>query len=216
MARDIRQWTAPRRRRSIVLSALCAVGAAGLLAACGSTGGGTSSAAGSASTGATSTGSASTGAAGAVGGAAALSTRQVSGVGTVLVDQSGKTVYTSDQEAGGKILCTGGCLSFWFPVTAASSAAPSAPGGVTGTLNTIQRPDNGQMQVTYNGKPLYTFRLDQAPGDAHGANFQDSFGGTTFTWRAVDASGAQSGSGAGAPAPNPSGSLYGSGSLPGY
>jgi hypothetical protein len=75
------------------------------------------------------------------------------------------------------------------------------------------------MQVTYNGKPLYTFRLDQAPGDAHGANFQDSFSGTTFTWRAVDASGAPGGSGAGTPAPGPSGSsgsLYGSGNVPGY
>jgi hypothetical protein len=39
---------------------------------------------------------------------------------------------------------------------------------VTGTLGTIARSDNGATQVTYNGKPLYFFSHDTAPGDTNG------------------------------------------------
>ena len=65
-------------------------------------------------------------------------------------------------------------------------------------LATIHRQDDGRTQLTYNGRPLYTFKLDQSPGQARGSNFTDSFGGTSFTWQAVTASGAASGSGGGA------------------
>jgi predicted lipoprotein with Yx(FWY)xxD motif len=38
---------------------------------------------------------------------------------------------------------------------------------VTGKLATITR-DDGSLQVTYNGLPLYFFKNDKAPGDANG------------------------------------------------
>ena len=126
------------------------------------------------------------------------------GAGTVLVDRSGKTLYSPQQEASGKIACTGGCLSFWFPVTASSTHLASS--GLPGNLGTIHRADDGKTQLTYNGKPLYTFRLDTAAGQAHGSNFIDSFSGTSFTWEVVAPSGEAGG--AGSPAPSPS---YGSG-----
>jgi predicted lipoprotein with Yx(FWY)xxD motif len=175
-------------RRGAVLSGLAAVGV--VVAACGSPGASTASFAGGPS-------SANPAAAGS-----AVATRQLSGVGTVLVDSSGKTIYTpkTPPEADGTIRCTGPCLSFWFPVTV-SSANPG-PGGLPGQLGTIRRSDDGKTQLTYNGKPLYTFRLDTAAGQAHGSNFTDSFSGTSFTWQAVTASGAAGG--AGSPAPSPS------------
>jgi hypothetical protein len=43
------------------------------------------------------------------------------------------------------------------------------------------------MQVTYNGKPLYTFSQDQ-PGQVTGDGFQDAFNGQQFTWHVVTAS----------------------------
>lgn len=113
----------------------------------------------------------------------------MTGAGTVLTDQSGKTLYTPQQEAGGVIKCTASCLSFWFPVTVGKGAAPRAASTVTGTLGTIQRPDGGGRQLTYDGKPLYTFRLDNAPGQLHGNNYSDQFGSQSFTWHAVTASG---------------------------
>ena len=141
-----------------------------------------------------------------------ISVRKLPGVGTVLVDRSGKTLYSPQQEANGKIVCTGGCLTFWFPVPVAAGAALRAPSGVTGVLGMIHRP-GGTTQLTYNGKPLYTFRLDQAPGQAQGNNFTDHFGGTTFTWHALTTSGAPARTGG--QQGNPGGYSYPSGT-PGY
>jgi predicted lipoprotein with Yx(FWY)xxD motif len=188
-------------RRAIVLS-LGAAAAAALVAACGGPGGIYGTGGGSAA-GAAQHASAAHG--------ASISARTLPGVGTVLVDRSGKTLYSPQQEAHGKILCTGGCLTFWFPVPAGAGAAPRAPRGVTGALGTIRRPD-GRTQLTYNGKPLYTFRLDLAPGQAHGNNFTDHFGGTSFTWRAISASGSQAGTGQ----PGNGGGYAYQGSSPGY
>jgi predicted lipoprotein with Yx(FWY)xxD motif len=120
--------------------------------------------------------------------------REVAKVGTVLVDRSGKTIYSPQQEAHGRILCTGSCLGFWFPVSVRPGTQLHAPQGIRGMLGTIHRKDDGVTQLTFNGRPLYTFRLDQVPGQVHGNNFSDSFAGRSFTWQVVPASGAHSSS----------------------
>ena len=175
-----------------IVTGLAAAALAGLLAACGS-GSGSTAAAG-----------------GAAGGPQqdadrlAVATRTVAGVGTVLTDQSGKTLYASQQEARGVIKCTGSCLGFWFPVTVGKGATPRAASTITGTLGSIQRSDDRARQLTYNGQPLYTFRLDAAPGQTHGNNFTDQFGGQSFTWHAVTAGGGAATPGqSGSPAGNP-------------
>jgi len=186
--------------RRAVPSGLAAAVAAGLLAACGSAGAGAGGGSGAAGTHGTAARS-----------GIVLSVRKLPGIGAVLADRSGKTLYSPQQEADGKIMCTGDCLSFWFPVRVAAGAVLRAPSGVSGALGTIHRP--GLTQLTYNGKPLYTFRLDQAPGQAHGNDFTDHFGGTAFTWHALTTSGApaQTGGQQG----NPGGYSYQSGT-PGY
>ncbi|MBX6167002.1 MAG: hypothetical protein IRY84_05080 [Thermobispora bispora] len=156
-------------------TAAAAAAAAVLLAACGQ-GGNESVSSGSGSN------SASSG--------ATIATRDIDGAGTVLVDSSGKTVYFADEESDGTIQCTDECLGFWFPVTVSDGATPSPGGDLTQKLGTIKRSDNGQTQVTYNGKPLYTFKLDQSPDDAMGNGFSDSFGSKKFTWHAIDTQGA--------------------------
>jgi predicted lipoprotein with Yx(FWY)xxD motif len=165
-----------------LIAGLAAVAAAGLIAACSS---GSSSAAAAGS----STQQAGGGTQQA-GGGLTISSRQVTGVGTVLTSQSGRTLYTPEQEANGSIKCTGSCLSFWFPVTMAQGATPHAASGLAGKLDSVKRPDDGDLQLTYQGDPLYTFRLDSAPGQAHGNNFTDSFGGQTFLWHVATISGA--------------------------
>jgi len=149
--------------------------AATVLAACG---GGSSGNSNSASTG----GGGQTSSQG--GGNAVVSVKNQSGVGMTLVDSSGKTLYFSEQEKSGKIMCTGSCLGFWFPLTT-SSTSVQAPQGMTGKLGTIKRSDDGKLQVTYNGAPLYSFKLDTAAGDAKGNNFSDAFGSNHFTWHAA-------------------------------
>jgi predicted lipoprotein with Yx(FWY)xxD motif len=168
-----------------VIAGLAAAAPARRGAACPSRG--ASQAAGPASAGPASAGPASPASAshGTV-----VSVRKLPGVGSVLVNGSGMTVYASQEEANGMIECTGSCLGFWIPVKA-SAAALHNSSGVTGKLGTIHRPDDGMTQLTVNGKPLYTFRLDHAAGQAHGNNFSDNFGGTSFTWHAITASGAE-------------------------
>jgi predicted lipoprotein with Yx(FWY)xxD motif len=80
-------------------------------------------------------------------------------------------VYTfaSDTAGSGKSACSGGCLTRWPAVTVAAGATPTAGNGVSGTLATITRADNGSLQVTYNGLPLYFYAGDKAPGDTNGS-----------------------------------------------
>jgi predicted lipoprotein with Yx(FWY)xxD motif len=130
----------------------------------------------------------------------------VNGVGPTLVDSSGKTVYYSDEESNGTLRCVSDCLSFWYPVpgTGEPAASQQVPG-----LGTMQRSDNGQQQLTFQGKPLYTFRLDNGPGQAMGNNFADDFGGMHFTWHAATTSGAPPGGPAPAQPPSTGGGGYG-------
>jgi predicted lipoprotein with Yx(FWY)xxD motif len=97
--------------------------------------------------------------------------KEVGTIGTVLVDgTSGMTVYifTKDTKDSGTSACTGDCLATWPALTVPAGATPSGGSGVTGTLGTITRADDGSLQVTYNGLPLYFFKNDSAPGDANG------------------------------------------------
>ena len=135
-------------------------------------------------------GSDSSGSATASSGGMTVSVKSIDGVGDVLVDSSGKALYASDVEADGKVHCTGGCTSFWKPLTI-DSAKPTAADGV-GKVGVAKRPD-GSKQVTVNGKLLYTFSED-SPGKVQGNGFADDFDGRHFTWNAVLAGGDKAGS----------------------
>ena len=122
--------------------------------------------------------------------AVAVHTRGNPDLGTVLVDSAGKTLYFTDQEANGMIRCVHDCLKFWFPAESTDATASGVP-----ALDVLRRSDDARNQLTYHGKPLYTFQLDKAAGEAKGNGFEDDFGGTHFVWHAVTL---------GAPAPDPS------------
>lgn len=135
------------------------------------------------------TGSGATGNGGESGSPGAqISTSTSAGLGPVLVDSTGKTLYFADGESAGTIRCTGECVGFWTPLSVTGNARPKASTGLTATVATVQRSD-GKTQVTYNGHPLYTFRLDTSRGQAKGNNFTDRFSGTAFTWHAVTSAG---------------------------
>ena len=103
--------------------------------------------------------------------AATVEAKSVGSMGTVLVASSnGMTVYqfAMDVKDSGTSNCTGGCPGTWPALTVPAGSTPVAGSGVTGKLGTITRADNGELQVTYNGKPLYFFSGDKAAGDANG------------------------------------------------
>ena len=102
-----------------------------------------------------------------------------------LVNGKGMTLYTLSAERGGRFICTQGskipggnasCLSVWIPLTVAKGGTPTG----ASQLGTITRPDDGATQVTWQGRPLYTFAGDKAAGDASGNGFKD-----VGTWKAA-------------------------------
>ena len=95
--------------------------------------------------------------------------------GSALVNGDGMPLYVFSLDTGGTSACADDCAAEWPPL--ASQGAPVAGDGVDATLlGTITR-DDGTMQATYNGHPLYTFVDDTTAGDAMG-QAMDDFGGT--------------------------------------
>ena len=102
---------------------------------------------------------------------ATVNAESVGDAGTILVDgATGLTLYifTKDTKDSGKSVCTEGCLATWPALTVEAGETPTGGDGVTGTLGTITREDDGSLQVTYNGLPLYFFKNDAEPGDLNG------------------------------------------------
>jgi len=95
-------------------------------------------------------------------------------LGSVLVAANGMTLYTFNKDTAGVSNCTGQCLVDWPAYSPVAGVALTAGRGITGTLATITRTDNGATQLTYKGMPLYFFVQDNAAGDATGQN-QDGF-----------------------------------------
>jgi len=101
----------------------------------------------------------------------AVEGKVIAGHGTLLVATSNKmTLYTFDKDVAGSGVsnCTGGCLAAWPALTVPAGATATGGAGVTGALGTITRADDGTLQVTYDGLPLYFFAKDTAPGDTNG------------------------------------------------
>jgi predicted lipoprotein with Yx(FWY)xxD motif len=155
-----------------------AVGTAATVAACGSSS--ASTAAGSPRV------SASAGASSAA--PATISAKSVPGVGTVLVNDQGQTLYMLTSEKGGKITCTqaNGCTQAWPETLLADGATTANVGsGVQASMLGTVKDASGNLEVTYNHWPLYTFSGDSGPGVAKGQGLT-SFGGT---WYVLNGSG---------------------------
>lgn len=86
-------------------------------------------------------------------------------LGTILTTFDGFTLYTFDNDTGGVPTCTGDCANTWQPLVILGT--PTAGEGVSGTLDLVAR-DDGSMQVTLDGKPLYLYSGDSAVGDTNG------------------------------------------------
>ncbi len=95
---------------------------------------------------------------------------------TVLIANNGLTLYSLSVEKSGKFICKGSCLKDWHPLVVAAGVKPTGPV----SLGTVKRPDNGMRQVTFDGKPLYTFDEDSKKGDAKGEGIED-----VGTWHAA-------------------------------
>lgn len=104
-------------------------------------------------------------------GEATVNVADVGTYGSALVNGDGMPLYVFSLDTGGTSACTDDCAAEWIPL--ASQGTPAAGEGVDATLlGTITR-DDGTMQVTYNGHPLYTFASETGSGNAAGQGMDD-------------------------------------------
>ncbi len=89
-------------------------------------------------------------------------------LGTYLTDLEGNSLYifTQDQPGAGISACLADCATIWPPYLV-DSVEITLQEGFLGELGTITR-DDGTLQLTYNGQPLYAYAADIAAGDVNG------------------------------------------------
>ena len=94
--------------------------------------------------------------------------------GPMLFDERGQAIYLFDKESSDTPECYDDCAEAWPPVL--TEGPPEAEGDVdAGLLGTTERED-GSVQVTYNGHPLYFYAAED-PGEVL-CHDVDDFGGT--------------------------------------
>ena len=118
-----------------------------------------------------------------------ISSKNVKGLGTVLVSSSGRTLYVFAPDKGKKVTCGSklACATVWPPVFISASGKPVAGSGVKQSLLGSD-PDPfapGKHVVTYNHWPLYAYEGDHKSGTATGQDTNGSGG----LWYVISTSG---------------------------
>ncbi len=106
-------------------------------------------------------------------------------LGRIVENGQGFTIYmfTRDHRNRDSCVKVAGCTSVWPPVT--TSGKPVAGPGVKRSLIGTIALAHGRRQVTYAGRPLYTYGGDGGPGSTSYNGFPE-FGGT---WWALGSTG---------------------------
>ncbi|TDV54041.1 SCO0930 family lipoprotein [Actinophytocola oryzae] len=102
-----------------------------------------------------------------------LNTAGVAGLGTVLTDQDGRTLYlfTNDSKNPPTSTCVDACATKWPPLLGSDVLSAGVDRDLLGT---VTRPD-GTTQVTVGGWPVYTYSGDTTRGEATGQGLQDAW-----------------------------------------
>jgi predicted lipoprotein with Yx(FWY)xxD motif len=107
------------------------------------------------------------------------------GLGKILVDSQGRTLYMFQKDSGTHSACTGACASAWPPLRA--NGKPTVGTGANASLVATTARSDGKPQIVYNGHPVYLYQGDQKPGDTNGQGLT-AFGGG---WFALSPAGSQ-------------------------
>jgi predicted lipoprotein with Yx(FWY)xxD motif len=99
------------------------------------------------------------------------------GLGNILVDSQGRTLYLFKADKGTTSTCSGTCAVAWPPLRA--HGRPTVGGRAKRSLIRSTARSDGKPQVTYNGHPLYLYVGDQKPGDTNGQGVK-AFGARWF------------------------------------
>lgn len=108
-------------------------------------------------------------------GPARVAVGAVDGVGDVLVDGEGRTLYLFEPDEASDVTCTGGCATKWPPLTTKGSEAPEVASGVDASAIATVADQEGAQVLTYKHWPLYRYVSDDV-GQVTG-NGKDQNGG---------------------------------------
>ncbi|GAA0700526.1 hypothetical protein GCM10010193_64110 [Kitasatospora atroaurantiaca] len=104
------------------------------------------------------------------------------GLGQMLTDSAGRTLYAFTEDKDATSTCGDNCIATWPALTTPAKAKMSGGPGVQATLlGTAERTD-GASQVSYDKWPLYYYAEDTAPGAVNGQ-------GVDGVWFAVSPTG---------------------------
>jgi len=106
-------------------------------------------------------------------------------LGQILVDGSGRTLYLFEADKGNMSTCNADCASVWPPLLAKGTVNGAA--GINQSLLSTTTRNDGSLEVTYNGHPLYYFVSDKQAGDTQGQAIS-SFGAE---WYVLSAAGSK-------------------------
>ncbi|MFI9050664.1 hypothetical protein [Streptomyces sp. NPDC053427] len=98
----------------------------------------------------------------------------------VVVNGAGFTLYRFDKDSANPSTsrCNGACASTWPPVVVAPGGKIFIDGVKKSAVGVIKR-DDGALQVTIGGWPVYRFSKDLRPGDTNGQGVQGTWFGVT-------------------------------------
>lgn len=95
--------------------------------------------------------------------------------GEYVTDSSGRALYLFEEDKKDVSTCYEKCAEVWPPFVVSTDKI-QAEGLDMGLVGMIERKD-GELQVTYDGKPLYYYIKDQEqPGSTRGHDVHDEFG----------------------------------------
>jgi predicted lipoprotein with Yx(FWY)xxD motif len=116
-------------------------------------------------------------------GATWLKSADSGSLGAILVNDTGRTVYTFSNDTPTTSACFGPCADTWLPVLTLGDPT----GGIGIDDSMVETVDRGSrsLQVSYFGHPLYYYAGDTASGQVNGQNL-GAFGGR---WAVVDPNG---------------------------
>ncbi|MEU2428222.1 hypothetical protein ABZ611_01665 [Streptomyces sp. NPDC007861] len=109
-----------------------------------------------------------------------LSAARAGSLDPVVVNGAGFTLYRFDKDTANpsKSTCNGECATTWPPVVVAPGGKIFIDGVKKSDVGVVKR-DDGNLQVTIGGWPVYRFSKDLKPGDANGQGVGGAWFGVT-------------------------------------
>jgi predicted lipoprotein with Yx(FWY)xxD motif len=94
-----------------------------------------------------------------------------SDLGQIVVDAEGRTLYVFLVDEGTESTCYDDCEASWPPLTVEGD--PAAGEGIDASLLGTTEREDGSVQVTLDGHPLYYFAADETADDVNGQGVGD-------------------------------------------